>query len=175
MKQLLIFIFGISFLVIAGCSYDENQIYSGETLKIGIVGNAPDVQEKNIIFDEIEIEQLTQKNRISSYDAIFITEENLEEASEPQYADIYEKAEIPFLFIKSKKSYFPFISRELSYKDAKEVETQAYAILYLKLPNGEQYTSKFSLYNDKESAKNIEIMYSSVFLKIEELKKPNYD
>ena len=173
LRLIQIFIIIILFLVIIGCYNNEYQIYSGETLKIGVVGNGPDIQQKNIIFDEIELEQLTQKNLISIYDAIFITEENLEKASEPEYVGIYTETEIPFLFIKSKKSYFPFIFSELSYKDAKEVEAQSYAILYLKLLNGEKYTNKFYLNNDEENMKHIEELYSRVFLDIERLKNKN--
>ncbi|WP_051387579.1 lipoprotein [Peribacillus psychrosaccharolyticus] len=127
MKKILLLIAIV--LILAGCSSkhtpDPNEkiespefkSYNGDQLRIGLIGEPPTIKEKNLIkFTSLELNQLDS----SKYDAIFIMKEYLEQAAEDKYANVYRSTSIPFFFIQSKKSFIPFITKEISYRDADE-------------------------------------------------------
>ncbi|BCN30996.1 transcription elongation factor GreAB [Anaeromicropila herbilytica] len=162
MKKLIPF-FILIFIITACNKSIDSEEYKGKTLSIGVIGLAPEVQEKEIIdFDEIKFSDIENKNIISKYDAVIITEENLSEASKPIYKAIYKKSKIPFFFIKSKKSYIPFTEDDISYDDALDFNNGEYA-------TGILYSDKklkwwtYGLYNDVENRDNIEDVYTRIF------------
>ncbi|MDD4564131.1 MAG: transcription elongation factor GreAB [Eubacteriales bacterium] len=158
-------------VLLTGCSaaniLDKTEKYEGEELRIGIVGNIPEIRESQVKFEEIDFGFLNDDSLDSKYDAIFITKENLSEASDAEYVSIYKKSEIPFYFIDNEKSHVNFIKEDLAYEDEPAWEDGAYitGLLYTK----NKYWG-YGLYNDTESEINIKGVYSRVFEDISEIK-----
>ncbi|PPA70913.1 transcription elongation factor GreAB [Jeotgalibacillus proteolyticus] len=147
--------------------------YDGRSLTIGVVGEPPEVREEQVNFKQISFEDLNKED-LRTFDAVFITKENLAEASEGKYAEVYSQSDIPFVFIQTTKSYLPFIDNEHSYHD--EIfeslkDDQYYATLYIE--NNQHPSGHFwgyGLYNDKENKWNVKDVYSRVFTSIEKIK-----
>ena len=169
-------------LLIAGCSTKntpkpieetespEFRSYDGDLLRIAVIGEQPTIKEKDLIkFTSLDLNQLNQVDS-SKYDAIFIMKEYLEQAAESKYAKIYKSISIPIFFIQSKKSFIPFITEDISYKDANEFREQTYATGFLQ-QNKEEYQSwGYGLYNDTVSEINIKEAYSRIFGTIQSIK-----
>ena len=168
-KKILFLIILLIFLT--GCSVDTNvdptEKYAGEELRIGIIGNIPEIRESQVEFEEIDFEFLKEDDFDSKYDAIFITKENLSEASNPEYALIYKTSKIPFYFIGNEKSHVNFIKEDLAYEDEPDANDEKYV-------TGLFYTEDkywgYGLYNDTESDANIKAVYSRVFEDIAKIK-----
>lgn len=169
-------------LLLAGCSSkhtpDPNEkiespefkSYNGDQLRIGLIGEPPTIKEKNLIkFTSLELNLLNHLDS-SKYDAIFIMKEYLEQAAEDKYANVYRSTSIPFFFIQSKKSFIPFITKEISYRDADEFKDQTYATGFLQQNKEEYQTWGYGLYNDTVSEINIKDVYSRIFSTIESIK-----
>lgn len=177
MKKILLFIAIV--LVLAGCSSkhtpEPNEVlenpefksYNGEQLRIALIGEPPTIKEKNLIkFTSIEFNQLDS----TKYDAIFIMKDYLEQAAEDTYAKVYRSTSIPIFFIQSNKSFIPFITEDISYRDADEFKDQTYATGFLQ-QNKEEYQSwGYGLYNDTVNEMNIKDVYSRIFGTIESIK-----
>ena len=118
-------------------------------------------------FIEIEFSDLEKEILDSKYDAVFITKDNLQEASEEKYSLIYKKSKIPFFFIQSEKSHIPFIMKDISYEEAPDVNNLNYAagIIY---DNDNFESWGYGLYNDIENEANIKEVYSRIFETISE-------
>ncbi|MCD5322205.1 MULTISPECIES: hypothetical protein [Pontibacillus] len=84
----------------------EFEPYSGKALKIAVVGASPEVREENVRFNELSFKKLREED-LTLYDAVFVMKENLSEASQSQYVDVYKRHEIPFFFISARNS-IPF-------------------------------------------------------------------
>jgi hypothetical protein len=117
------------------------------------------VREKNIFFKSIGIDEI--KTYPLEYDAIIISQDKLRVASKQLKEDIIINAEIPFLFIKSEKSYMPFTIDELEYDDV--TWSSDYYITFIYYIDGNLNWMNYRLYNDKENTKNIEGVYSRAF------------
>lgn len=155
---------------LTGCSVsdiDKTERYKGEKLRIGIIGDIPVIRETQVMFEEIDFDFLNEDDFDSKYDAIFITKENLPEASNAEFAPIYKKSKIPFYFVNSEKSHVIFIKENLSYEDELDVKDGTYitGIFYAK----DKFWG-YGLYNNIESQTNIKGVYSRVFEDISEIK-----
>ena len=146
----------------------EFDTYKGESLKIGVVGNPPEVRETDLVhFESLTFKDLAEGN-FKSMDAIFIMKENLEEASESKYTNVYLESSIPFFFIESKKGTIPFINPAISYKEFPEVGGGIYfASGYLPLTTT---TFEFGLYNDIKNQETMTYVYSNIFEEIHKYK-----
>jgi hypothetical protein len=169
MKKIIFFIIML-LTFLTGCSLssvDKTEKYEGEELRIGIVGNIPEIRESQVEFEDIDFELLKNDDLASTYDAIFITKENLSEASSAEYALIYKKSTIPFYFIDNEKSHVNFITEDLSYEDEPDSEDGMYitGILLIK-----DKFWRYGLYNDTRSEANIKGAYSRVFEDISQIK-----
>ena len=104
---------------------------------------------------------------MNKYDAVFITKDNLQEASEEKYSLIYKKSKIPFFFIQSEKYHIPFTIEEISYEEIPDVDNLNYAtgIIY---NNDRTQAWGYGLYNDIENETNIKDVYSRMFETISE-------
>lgn len=156
--------------IIAGCNSDtiDTPRYEGKSLVIGVIGDAPNIREKNVDFKKITLNQLEARNLSPDFDAIFIMKEQLSEAANQKYAKVYKNAGIPFFFIESKKSYLPFIYEELSYDDVPDLQSLNYATGFFQ--SGKEYQNwGYGLYNDKENEPNIKDVYTRIFTTIESL------
>jgi hypothetical protein len=155
-------------LLLAGCNSDtiDTPLYEGKSLVIGVIGDAPNIREKNVDFKKITFNQLVDQNLSPDYDAIIIMKENLTEAANQRYAKVYKYAGIPFFFMESKKSYLPFINEEMSYEDVPDLKSGNYATGYFQSGKAYQYWG-YGLYNDKVNEPNIENVYTRIFTTIE--------
>ena len=170
MKKILVCIIFILQFILVACSQSEAQAiefdsYDGRNLTIGVIGKAPDIREKDFVeFKEIQFPDL--KDTATEYDAIIITEENLSEAADDKYITIYEETKVPYFFIRSNKSYMPFVY-EGSYEEAPDYMELAYAIGIL-YKDGELSSWAYGLYNDIESEDNIQYAFTNIFKTIDE-------
>lgn len=167
----IIFLLIMLLALLTGCSIttnvDKTEKYKGNELKIGIVGNIPEIRESQVDFEEIDFALIKEDDFDTEYDAIFITKENLSEASNAEYVPVYKKSEIPFYFIDNEKSHVNFIEKELSYEDEPDRQDGTYitGLFYIK----NKYW-RYGLYNDTKSEVNIKGAYSRVFEDISKIK-----
>jgi len=165
MKRFTVFI--LLLFILASCSQQTNfhsPIYSGSSLKIGIVGEKPKIREENITFIPLTLEDILQKNFLT-LDSVFITKKYLKEAAEPPYAKIYLESPIPFVFIDSEKVYLAFVDEQLSYEDAHTIKSGDYAVGFYK----DTYFG-LGLYNNIKNVKTIQDCYSRLFIILEQFK-----
>lgn len=147
----------------------EFELYKGKPLNIAVVGESPKIKEKQVSFSEVSFEKLMlMSNDPDSYDAIFIMKENLSQAAESKYADIYLKSTIPFFFI-SAKSHIPFTVNTTEYNASWEwTPGNSYAVGVLKSADDDSLKSwGFGLYNDVMTEEHIKEMYSRIFIEVE--------
>lgn len=149
------------------------EMYEGKSLRIAVVGKPPIVKEEQVSFAEISFDEMTNE-KISSYDAVIITEENLIKAAESQYADIYLNASIPFFFIQSQKGPYPFTDKDLEYSDARDIPYNNYYATGFLIEGQEEKHWNYGLYNDEVNDENIKEMYSRLFSTIEQYSQPWY-
>lgn len=159
----------IIFIVFTACNNAKLQSvktnpYIGRALRIGIIGEPPEVREEQARFVKIRFSDLEKGMFDSRYDAIFITRGNLSEASQEKYKSAYKKSKIPFFFIQSKKSYIPFTVEGLTYDDVPDMEDLTYAtgIIYDNDNNKLKFWG-YGLYNDIENQTNVKDVYSRIF------------
>lgn len=171
MKKLLLV---LCMLLLAACDSDEEvslKDYSGEQLKIAIIGDTQqNLGKNNVSFETIDFEKLkTLNNKTEEYDAIFITKKYFGEASKAEYAEIYNQSTIPIFFIESTKSHMPFTIAELTYDQSVEVDALSYMTGFLTTSDGYQ-SWEFGLENDKKNEDSIRDVYIEVFTLIEDIK-----
>ncbi len=174
MKKLL---FGslIAATALAGCGVDastqvKNTSYDGAYLKIGVIGEQPDLQEKNVKFSTLSFEELENTNQISSkFDAVFITKDNLKQADEEKYVTVYRKLDVPTFFLETTKGFLPFVFEDLSYANASEVN-DAYVFGYLQETKDSYRFWEYGLNNNQKNDKKIKDVYSRIFKTIAEVK-----
>ncbi|MNO58968.1 hypothetical protein D3C76_495440 [compost metagenome] len=104
----------------------------------------------------------------NTVDAVFIGKDYLSEAAEPEYAQVYKKAGVPFFFIESMKSYIPFVYEDLSYEEVPDMQSGMYITGYYESGGKMQYWG-YGLYNDKVNSVNIKDAYSRIFTTIASL------
>ncbi|MBP2243377.1 hypothetical protein J2Z40_004015 [Cytobacillus eiseniae] len=169
MKKKSIYLFLLLFIfVLSACSQSPDfKLYKGKSLRIAVIGELPKVREKHVSFKEISFNELTSE-KVISFDAVFITKENLPKAAESQYAKIYLNSTIPFFFIQA-KSHLPFIEEEIVYNESwKWTVGNDYAVGVL-VDDELLRNWGFGLYNDKKNGKHIKDVYSRIFETIEKL------
>ncbi|MBT2760077.1 hypothetical protein [Paenibacillus sp. ISL-20] len=171
MKRKIIVILLLVFVILINGNAQRDSIdmplYEGRSLVIGVIGETPQVREEgHVDFKEVTFEQLEDLDLSPELDAVFITKEHLVEASEPKYTEVYNKVEVPFFYIESKKSHVPFTIEELSYDEVPDLSTDMYATGYY--GKDDQYWG-YGLYNDVMNETNIKAVYSRIFTTIESL------
>ncbi|WP_318508754.1 hypothetical protein [Bacillus sp. T3] len=169
-KSILYFLLVTLFVILSACSQNPNfELYEGKDLRIAVVGEPPAIIEDQVSFSKITFDELANKE-LNSFDAVFVMEENLRQAAESQYADVYLKSKIPFIFV-SAKSHIPFTVKETEYDDSwKWTPGENYAVGVLRSQEGDQLKDwGFGLYNDEKTEEHIKEMYSRIFKSIEEL------
>lgn len=156
--------------VLPGCTSNAivTPMYEGKHLVIGVIGESPEIREKNVNFKKMTFSQLKELHAPSDFDAVFISKENLLEAADSEYAKIYKTSGIPFFFIESMKSYLPFTQEEMSYDEFPDLSSDMYATGYFQYGEQFQYWG-YGLYNDKQNKSNIEDVYTRIFATIESI------
>ena len=161
-KYLFTLILSCCFLT-AGCaSNDESVLIPNEqTIKIGVVGHPPMVDEKNIEFTELELGAVSSTSD-AEFHALFIMPESLEEASSARFAGLYKNLKYPVFFIGSTKSYYPFIEETLTYSKAPSTNSGMYATGFIN-ENGQYKIIEYGFKNDEQTEENLKELYSSIF------------
>lgn len=171
MKKNILFLL-IILSILSACS-NRNEIknsplYKGKNLTIGVVGKAPEIREKNIVFKKLELKDLGQKNLSLQYNAVFIMREHLSEAAKAPYTKIYRNSGIPFFFIDSKKLYLAFTEEKLDYKQTVDSPGKEYAWGFYQSKTEGKYWG-YGLYNDTVNQANIKDVFSRIFMTIESI------
>ncbi|WP_147533373.1 hypothetical protein [Bacillus marasmi] len=168
-KSILYLLSVTLFVILSACSQNPNELYEGKALRIAVVGEPPVIIEEQVRFSKITFDELANKE-LNSFDAVFVMGENLRQASERQYADVYLNSKIPFFFV-SAKSHIPFTVKETEFDDSwMWTPGENYAAGVLKSQEGDSLQDwGFGLYNDEKTEEHIKEMYSRIFKKIEEL------
>ncbi|MEH7115594.1 hypothetical protein V7124_25020 [Neobacillus niacini] len=169
-KNYLSFILLILLFALTACTQSPDfELYEGKPLKIAVVGEPLKVNEEQVIFTEISFDEMASEE-LKSYDAVFITEENLPKAAESKYANIYLDSTIPFFFI-SANSHIPFTVKETEYDESWNwTAGQSYAAGVLNLKEDELLKSwGYSFYNDIKTNEQIKNVYSRIFKTIDEI------
>lgn len=156
-------------LLLIACS-NKVVLPEGASLNIAIVGEIPNVHNDKIQFESFSMEEISQDlSKISqNYDAVMITSTVFEEASDDKYIDMYKSLEIPTVFFDSSKRHFPFLTTNTTYNSSSfdSLDNGSHSTIYLyDTNNDEENTWSFYLNKDK----NIDILYSDLFNKIDEL------
>lgn|SRR5690606_14720415 len=169
-KIFLCFILIILTVALTACTSSPNfELYEGNSLRIAVVGESPEIKEEQVRFTEISFDEMTSEE-LKSYDAVFIREDNLSEAAESQYADVYLNSTIPFFFIGT-DNFVPFTEKDLQY-DKTSNWTGSYATGVLKSQEDDRLQKwEYGLYNDEKTDEHIKEMYSRIFKTIDELNK----
>ncbi|CAM4000644.1 hypothetical protein [Lederbergia lenta] len=170
-KQYLYFVLFILVFAVSGCKPSSNlESYGEKYLRIAVIGEPPEATGKQVRFTEISLDKMTTED-LKLFDAVFITKENLSEAAESQYTDIYLNSTTPFFFI-STISHIPFTMKNTKYdKIWNWTPGNSYAVGIL--TSQEDYTLNswgYGLQNDKKTDKHIDDMYARIFETIDELK-----
>ncbi|MEA3320685.1 MAG: lysozyme inhibitor LprI family protein [Bacillota bacterium] len=164
------FILLVLVFTLTACSQDPVfNLYEGKTLDIAVVGEPPEVKEDQVTFTEISFDEMTPEE-LTSYDAVFIRENNLSKAAEDQFADVYSVSTIPFYFIGT-DNFVPFTEKDLEYDTTSEW-TAGVSYTVGVLISHEDDTLKhwgFGLHNDIKNDEHLKEMYSRIFMSIDEL------
>ena len=162
MKKSLIICGIILVTFTTGCSFmTPTDSYTGRHLNIGIIGDAPTIDEKRTVkFIPLTFNDLANDN-YKNYDAVFIMKEQLSEASNDNYSRTYLELEKPILFIGTDTLRL-FISDNVNYRPKNYEEGVSYSV---GLIGGEQV--KFGLNNDKENEATKKLFYSDLFRVLE--------
>ncbi|AUD14973.1 MULTISPECIES: hypothetical protein [unclassified Planococcus (in: firmicutes)] len=165
MKNIQKFVIAILFIILlTGCSAQtELESYEGRDLSIAVVGEAPDVEEQQVEFDEISFDEF-EETTLWKYDAVFIMEEHLAEAAESEYTSVYMGVHIPFFFFGSNEGEGPLPDLGLAFG---ETEKDYYATSFLQRSNNEQSIARYAVGDEGETEENIKALYAQMFRSIE--------
>lgn len=167
-KRLILSLCMMMIFILAACQSNPDHMPKKKDLNIGVIGEIPEVDEEHIHFTGIEFKEIDDP--VSSYDAVFITENYLEEATETKNIQRFKKSHQPTFFIGTKASYIPFIDigQSVSYDDyAKRLGISNYEITGIIHVNDEigYHTLTFNapIEEEKLSVQQKHQMYSEVF------------
>lgn len=133
----------------------------------------PNQSNSNVVYSNIDLNKMTIES-VKNYDAVFIMEDMLEEASQSEYEEVYKYSFIPFFFIGTKKSYIPFTDGDLLYKDAKELSDPSYITGIVYKLDGSMYIWKFEVGNPNGKDK-FSLLADSLFETINDFRKNKED
>ena len=155
-------------LILSACAPDPDfELYKGKPLRIVVVGEPPEVKEEQVKFTKISFDKMTNKE-LNSFDAVFIMEENLFEAADDQYVDVYLDSTIPFFFIGT-DNFIPFLEKDMKYdKSMNWSSGNSYAVGIL-IQDDALKKWEYGLYNDEKKEEYIKDVYSRIFKTIDEL------
>lgn len=177
-KWLIVFVL---LFCITGCK-DTRTVeipYENQPLKIAILGDTPDIQNKNITFEQISLDELNNNDKIlsSKFNAIMITPSMFVDASQDQLSEVYHNIEIPIVFWNSNKAHYPFVNNKINYVNEKEVSLnnsphsfdgmgQTHSTIFLYDIETEIENVWFFHLNERNELSKL---YSEIFHKIEEI------
>lgn len=155
-------------LVLSACTPSPDfELYKGKPLRIAVVGEPPEVKEEQVKFKRISFDKMTNKE-LNSFDAVFITEENLFEAADDQYADVYLDSTIPFFFIGT-DNFIPFVEKDMEYDKTMNWSTGISYAVGILIQDDTLKKWQYGLYNGEKKEEYIKDVYSRIFKTIDEL------
>ncbi|MFS1515454.1 hypothetical protein V1503_02890 [Bacillus sp. SCS-151] len=179
-KRILLFTTLVTlFLIILISTYTNKSTiqienYNGSKLNIGIIGTKPNTQFNNVIFHQLELQDIGENKQ--QYDAFMLTEEVFQEASLPENKGVFFRGNLktPVFFIGLYKPYWIFAydfgktyNEELSY------DYMGHTQGFLMMEDGSIRTWTISLKNYEKNEENIYDMYLNLFSLIEDIKYGN--
>ena len=155
-------------LVLSACTPDSDfELYKGKPLRIAVIGEPPEVKEEQVKFTKISFDKMTNKE-LNSFDAVFIREDNLFEAAEDQYADVYLDSTIPFFFIGT-DNFVPFVEKDMEYDKTMNWSAGISYAVGILIQDDALKKWEYGLYNDEQKEEHIKDVYSRIFKTIDEL------
>lgn len=97
---------------------NQNSVYSGNPLSIGVIGEVPAFSSDRITFKSLEPNAL--KSKTKEFDAVFVTDRYFEELSTDEWTSTFEDLQIPAFFLGLDVQAFIF------YEDGMEYNSLAY-------------------------------------------------
>ncbi|MFJ7746902.1 amino acid oxidase [Peribacillus sp. NPDC097295] len=165
MKRIVIL---VSLVLLAACSNSEVK-YDGAPLKIAVIGETPSFQNKNIRVEPLSLDKFIEESTLISanYDAVMLSKDVFEAASDDKFVDVYTSSEIPIVFLNSSKRHYPFVNEDITYETAPDSLTDgSHTTVYLHDDHANKDDAWFFHLDDK---KNENELYTKLFKKIEEL------
>ncbi|MFJ7735579.1 amino acid oxidase [Lysinibacillus sp. NPDC097287] len=166
MRTVILF---LAVLFLAAC--DNNEIrYDGKLLNIAVIGESPEVENEKIHFEQLSLEQFKEDppNVVGKFDAIMVTPDSFEAASDDTYVDSYQTSEMPISFFNSNKRHFPFVRDGFTYEtaDFDTLDNGSHTTIYL-YNFSENKEDAWFFYLDNQ--KDLNELYTEVFQKVETL------
>ena len=160
----------LSLVLLAACSTSDAK-YSGAPLMIAVIGEIPEFDHKDIQVESLSLDTFS-KNPLhisAKFDAVIVSEDVFEAASDDKFVDVYKNSEIPIVFLNSNKRHYPFVNEDITYEMAPDsLSNGSHTTVYLHDDNDNKDDAWFFYLEDK---KKVEVLYTDLFKKIEELKE----
>lgn len=174
MKRITISIVGIGLLLLAICflpkmSANNEVKYDGAPLKIAVLGDIPELQNDKIHFKSISIKTLSEdtQNISTNFNALMITPERFDAASDDKFVNAYKGSEMPIIFFDSAYSHYPFVHEGVTYETAFDsTKNGSHSTIYL---NHADIAKEDAWYFYLDNERNLNQLYTEIFEKIEEL------
>lgn len=163
-------------VVLVACQSNEVYVkpYEGESLRLAVVGEVPEVREEQVTFTTLSLDKIAELHP-NEYNAVLITEDYLARAAEQRYVDMYKEKDVPFFFVKSKALAIPFqdIENSVSYEEqaARVDDTEQYisGLYYVGKEQGyKSWEFSYTIADDEYKRDDVEGVYSQLFHVIEE-------
>jgi len=164
---LLVFI-----VFLSGCSTSfQPATYKGPMLHIASIGAIPKWDEKNVMFSEINFDELTV-NELSYFDAVVIGKSALREASKKEYSQLFSQSNIPVFFLGASE-LIPFIDSQKRYDNTwKWQPGSGYALGTVTQENSDEHrTWDLGLHKDELTEKTLKDVYARMFLTVASYKR----
>ena len=158
----------LSLVLLAACSTSDAK-YSGDPLKIAVIGEIPEFKNKDILVAPLSLDTFS-KNPLhisEKFDAVMLSEDVFEAASNDKFVDVYKNSEIPIVFLNSSKGHYPFVNEDITYETAHDsLSNGSHTTVYLHDDHDNKDDAWFFYLEDK---KKEEVLYTNLFKKIGEL------
>ena len=158
----------LAVLFLAACSNNEIQ-YDGKLLKIAVIGETPELENEKVHLEQLSLEQFREDtiNVAQKFDAMIVTPESFEVASDDTYVDSYRNAEMPIIFFDSNKRHYPFVNGGLTYEtNFNSLDNGSHTTIYLHNLREDKDDAWFFYLDNK---KDLNELYTEVFQKNEAL------
>ena len=170
--NMILSIISIFFLLtLSACSNDEIK-YDGEPLKIAVIGDIPELNNKKVHFESISLDEFSEDtvNISTNFNAVMITPVIFEEASNDRFVEVYSNSKIPIIFFDSKIRHLPFTNGGLTYETARweSLNNGSHTTIYLSdIDVHREEAWYFQLKDEKE----LDVLYKDIFEKVETLSR----
>ena len=168
--NMILSIISIFFLLTLSACSNNKVKYDGEPLKIAVIGDIPELNNKKIHFESISLDEFGEDTtQISTnFDAIMITPVMFEEASNDRFVEVYNSSKIPIIFFDSEKTNLPFTYGGLTYETAhwESLKNGSHTTIYLSNIDADREDAWYFYLKDE---KELDVLYKEIFEKVETL------